>query len=80
MQQVEFNEALIEEREEHIQEIHAAVVEVNDIFQDLAALVDEQAKDVGGLLCPGLCWCGGWGARFSDVPRPSVSPPQTHWS
>ncbi|CAI7919997.1 unnamed protein product [Closterium sp. NIES-54] len=41
-----YNEAVIEEREQGIQEIQQQIVEVNEIFQDLAVLVREQ----GGMI------------------------------
>lgn len=50
MRQVEFNETIIEERAGAIQEIHAAVVEVNELFRDIATLVDDQQRDIGELL------------------------------
>ncbi len=37
-----FNEAVIEEREQGIREIHQQIGEVNEIFKDLAVLVHEQ--------------------------------------
>lgn len=37
-----FNEAVIEEREQGIREIHVQIGEVNEIFKDLAVLVHEQ--------------------------------------
>jgi syntaxin 7 len=37
-----FNEAVIEEREQGIHEIHQQIGEVNEIFKDLAVLVHEQ--------------------------------------
>lgn len=46
MQQVEFNEAIIEERNEEIMEINRSVLEVNDIMKDLATMVVEQQKDI----------------------------------
>lgn len=46
MQEVDFNEALIEEREQGVAEIAAAVQEVNEVFRDLATLVDEQGRDI----------------------------------
>jgi hypothetical protein len=46
MQQVDFNEALVEEREQSALEIAAAVAEVNEVFRDLATLVDEQGRDI----------------------------------
>ncbi|KAG0617451.1 hypothetical protein M758_5G190500 [Ceratodon purpureus] len=40
--EVVFNEAVIEEREQGIREIHQQIGEVNEIFKDLAVLVHEQ--------------------------------------
>jgi syntaxin 7 len=37
-----FNEAVIEEKEQGIREIHQQIGEVNEIFKDLAVLVHEQ--------------------------------------
>ena len=42
--QIEFNDALIEEREQGIVEIQHQIGEVNEIFQDLALLVNEQGE------------------------------------
>jgi syntaxin 7 len=41
---MEFNNALIEEREQGILEIQQQIGEVNEIFQDLAVLVNEQGQ------------------------------------
>ncbi|XP_019095595.1 PREDICTED: syntaxin-22-like [Camelina sativa] len=40
--EIAFNEELIKEREQGIQEIHNQVGEVNEIFKDLAVLVNDQ--------------------------------------
>ncbi|XP_068305329.1 syntaxin-22-like isoform X2 [Pyrus communis] len=48
--EIAFNEAIIEEREQGIQEIQQQIGEVNDIFKDLAILVHEQGTmidDIG---------------------------------
>ncbi|KAL3497881.1 hypothetical protein ACH5RR_040613 [Cinchona calisaya] len=48
--EIAFNEAIIEEREQGIQEIQQQIGEVNDIFKDLAVLVHEQGTmidDIG---------------------------------
>ncbi|KAL3499971.1 hypothetical protein ACH5RR_039064 [Cinchona calisaya] len=48
--EIAFNEAIIEEREQGIQEIQQQIGEVNDIFKDLAVLVHEQGNmidDIG---------------------------------
>ena len=39
---VAFNEQIVQERNREIREIETAVVEVGEIFQDLAAMVNEQ--------------------------------------
>ncbi|KAA3463240.1 syntaxin-22-like [Gossypium australe] len=48
--EIAFNEAIIEEREQGIQEIQQQIGEVNEIFKDLAVLVHEQGNmidDIG---------------------------------
>ena len=48
--EISFNEAIIEEREQGIQEIQSQIGEVNEIFKDLAVLVHEQGAmidDIG---------------------------------
>jgi hypothetical protein len=40
--QVEFNEVLIQEREQDLQGIESSVAQVNEIFRDLGTLVHEQ--------------------------------------
>ncbi|KAJ1816470.1 hypothetical protein LPJ56_002343 [Coemansia sp. RSA 2599] len=40
--EVEYNEALINEREEEIQEIEQGIVELNEIFRDISTMVTEQ--------------------------------------
>ncbi len=52
--EVVFNEAVIEEREQGIQEIHQQIGEVNEIFKDLAVLVNEQGYMIG--LCHYTCF------------------------
>lgn len=42
-----FNEAIIEEREQGIQEIQHQISEVNEIFKDLAVLVHDQGAMIG---------------------------------
>jgi syntaxin 7 len=46
-QQREIERALIEERDKGIRDIEASVVTVNEIFQDLATLVEEQGEMIG---------------------------------
>ncbi len=43
----EFNDAMIQDREEGIQQIEATITEVNGIFTDLAQLVHEQGYMIG---------------------------------
>lgn len=48
--EVSFNEAIIEERDQGIKEIQNQISEVNEIFKDLAVLVNEQGiviEDIG---------------------------------
>ncbi|XP_040866260.1 syntaxin-22 isoform X1 [Glycine max] len=47
--EIAFNEAIIEEREQGIQEIQQQIGEVNEIFKDLAVLVHEQGAMIGNL-------------------------------
>jgi len=46
---IEFQNAIIREREEGIKEIEKTVVEVNDIFRDLSALVAEQGSMIDSI-------------------------------
>lgn len=45
--EIAFNEAIIEEREQGIHEIQQQIGEVNEIFKDLAVLVHEQGTIIG---------------------------------
>lgn len=45
--EITFNEAIIEEREQGIKEIQQQISEVNEIFKDLAVLVHEQGTMIG---------------------------------
>lgn len=45
--EIVFNEAIIEEREQGIQEIQQQIGEVNEIFKDLAVLVHDQGTMIG---------------------------------
>lgn len=45
--EIAFDEAIIEEREQGIQEIQQQIGEVNEIFKDLAVLVHEQGTMIG---------------------------------
>jgi syntaxin 7 len=44
---IEFNEQLIEEREQEIQGIEQGITELNEIFKDLATIVTEQGTMLG---------------------------------
>lgn len=48
--EVVFNEAIIEEREQGIKEIQSQIGEVNEIFKDLAVLTHEQGVVIGKML------------------------------
>jgi t-SNARE complex subunit (syntaxin) len=45
--EIEFNEQLIEEREVEIQGIQEGIMELNEIFRDLATIVVEQGSAIG---------------------------------
>lgn len=45
-QEIAHNEALIEEREKDIDKIHQSVAQVNEIFRDLAMIVQEQQSSI----------------------------------
>ena len=45
--EVEFNEQLIEEREQEIQGIEQGIIELNEIFRDLGSIVMEQGSLIG---------------------------------
>lgn len=45
--EITFNEAIIEERDQGIKEIQHQISEVNEIFKDLAVLVHEQGAMIG---------------------------------
>src|SRR5271155_2701414 len=45
--EVEFNEQLIEEREQEIQGIGQGIIELNEIFRDLGSIVMEQGSLIG---------------------------------
>lgn len=47
--QIEFNEALINERDAELREIEASIGQVNEIFRDLGALVHDQGHLLGNL-------------------------------
>ncbi len=46
---IDFNEQIVRERNREIREIETAVVEVGQIFQDLAAMVNEQGVMVDNI-------------------------------
>ena len=46
---IQFNEQIVQERNREIREIETAVVEVGQIFQDLAAMVNEQGVMVDNI-------------------------------
>lgn len=48
-QELDLNEELIAEREEEIAKIQGEMREVNEVFQDLAVLVDEQGHDIDNI-------------------------------
>jgi syntaxin 7 len=48
--EIVFNEALIEEREQAIQEIQQQIGEVHEVFKDLATLVHAQGVIIGKFL------------------------------
>lgn len=45
--EIAFNEAIIDERDQGIQDIQQQIGEVNEIFKDLAVLVHEQGTIIG---------------------------------
>jgi hypothetical protein len=45
--EIEYNEAIIAEREQSIVEIEHAILEVNEIYRDLGSLVNEQQGMIG---------------------------------
>ena len=45
--EIVFNEAIIEERDQGIQEIQHQITEVNEIFKGLAVLVHDQGAMIG---------------------------------
>ena len=48
--EIVFNEAIIEEREQAIQEIQQQIGEVHEVFKDLATLVHAQGIIIGKFL------------------------------
>lgn len=45
--EISFNEAMIEEREQGIREVEEQIGQANEIFKDLAVLVHEQGVVIG---------------------------------
>ena len=48
--EIEFNEAMIAEREEGIKDIESSIAQVNEIFKDLSMMVREQGETLGTFL------------------------------
>jgi hypothetical protein len=46
MQQVEFDSAMVDERDDAINDIASSILEVNETMRDLANIVEEQGKDI----------------------------------
>jgi syntaxin 7 len=46
MQQVDFDAAVVEERDEAINDIASAIMEVNETMRDLAQIVEDQGHDI----------------------------------
>ncbi|KAI9328050.1 t-SNARE [Zopfochytrium polystomum] len=57
--EIDYNEALIQEREEDLQNIERSIIEVNEIFRDLGTLVHEQQPSLGiyAKICPPVSVC-----------------------
>ena len=49
MQQIDFEESLVDERDEAITDIAQAINEVNETFRDLAQIVEDQGKDIDSI-------------------------------
>jgi hypothetical protein len=45
-QELDVNEALIQERKDDMQQVHSKIVQVNDIFKDLASMVEDQGEQI----------------------------------
>lgn len=45
-QEMNVNEAMIQERKEEMEVVHSKIVQVNDIFKDLASMVDDQGEQI----------------------------------
>jgi len=46
MKEDAINEAIMREREDEIREIHKSVLQVNEVFKDLAQIVDDQQQEI----------------------------------
>jgi t-SNARE complex subunit (syntaxin) len=46
MQQIDFDASVVEERDEAINDIASAIMEVNETMRDLAQIVEDQGKDI----------------------------------
>lgn len=58
---LDYNEALIVEREEGIRDIQGQILEVHETFKDLAQLVQEQGSSIGEKCADGALnfdYCG----------------------
>lgn len=49
--ELDYQEALIEERENEIREIEVGITELNQIFRDLGTIVQEQGGNIGTFIC-----------------------------
>lgn len=45
-QELNVNEAMIQERKDEMQNVHTKIVQVNDIFKDLAGMVEDQGEQI----------------------------------
>ena len=45
--EIAYEEALVAEREEEFREIQSSVLEINEIFRDIGALVEQQQCNLG---------------------------------
>lgn len=45
-QELDVNEALIQERKDDMEQVHSKIVQVNDIFKDLANMVEDQGEQI----------------------------------
>ncbi|KZV39783.1 syntaxin-22-like, partial [Dorcoceras hygrometricum] len=71
--EIAFNEAIIDERDQGIQEIQQQIGEVNEIFKDLAVLVHEQGvmiDDIGSNIEGSHAATSQGKSNLSKQPRP----------